>query len=59
MSPDEFTVYKPGVRAGHPAILSRRIGEKAVALRFASGHEVGASTLMTEVPVAERRIFSI
>lgn len=59
VSPDEFTVYKPGVRAGHPAILSRRIGEKAVALRFASGHEVGASTLMTEVPVEERGIFSI
>ena len=59
VSPDEFTVYKPGLRAGRPAILSRHIGEKAVALRFASGHGVGTSTVMTEVPVSDRRVFSI
>lgn len=59
VNPDEFTVYKPAVRGGRPAILGRQIGGKAVALRFAPGHEVGSSTVMTTVPVAERRVFSI
>lgn len=59
VNPDEFTVYKPAVRGGRPAILGRQVGGKAVALRFAPGHEVGSSTVMTTVPVAERRVFSI
>ncbi|WP_426319903.1 phosphoenolpyruvate synthase [Microbacterium sp. E-13] len=59
VSPDEFTVYKPALREGRFAILSRNVGEKAVALRFAPGHEVGASTVMTEVSEDERRVFSI
>ena len=59
VNPDEFTVYKPALRAGRPAILSRQVGEKAVALRFAPAHEVGTSTVMTTVPAADRRVFSI
>jgi pyruvate,water dikinase len=59
VNPDEFTVYKPGLRAGRPAILSRKLGAKAVALRFAPSHEVGSSTTMTVVPDDERRRFSV
>jgi pyruvate,water dikinase len=59
VNPDEFTVFKPALREGRPAILSRQIGEKAVALRFAPGHRVGSSTAMTTVGEDERRVFSI
>lgn len=59
VNPDEFTVFKPAVREGRPAILSRQVGEKAVALRFAPGHRVGSSTVMTTVADEERRVFSI
>lgn len=59
VNPDEFTVYKPALRTGRPAILRRQVGEKAVALRFASGHDVGSSTAMTPVADADRRRFSI
>jgi pyruvate,water dikinase len=59
VNPDEFCVYKPALREGRPAILSRQLGEKAVALRFAPGHAVGSSTTMEDVAAAQQRVFSI
>ncbi len=59
VNPDEFTVYKPALRNGRPAVLRRQLGEKAVALRLASGHDVGSSTAMTPVADLDRRRFSI
>lgn len=59
VNPDEFMVYKPSLRDGRPAILQRQLGEKAVALRFAEGHDVGTSTAMTSVAAEDRRRFSI
>jgi pyruvate,water dikinase len=35
VDPDEFHVHKPGVRAGRPAILRRRLGSKLLRLVFA------------------------
>ncbi|MGB4777633.1 phosphoenolpyruvate synthase [Microbacterium sp.] len=59
VNPDEFYVYKPALRAGRPAILKRQVGEKAVALRYADDVTTGGSTAWTEVPEAERGVFSI
>lgn len=59
VNPDEFVVFKPAVREGRPAILKRELGEKAVALRYADGHQVGGSTVFTDVPVQDRQRFSV
>ena len=34
VNPDEFYVYKRGLSAGHPAILSRRLGTKAIEMIY-------------------------
>ncbi|HMB71925.1 MAG TPA: phosphoenolpyruvate synthase, partial [Gammaproteobacteria bacterium] len=36
VNPDEFYVYKPGLRAGRPAILRRNIGSKATQLVYST-----------------------
>lgn len=59
VNPDEFIVYKPALRAGRPAIIKREVGAKAVAMRFADGTEVGSSTVVDDVPEADRARFSI
>lgn len=59
VNPDEFYVHKPALRAGRPAILKRSIGEKAIAMRYASGVHVGGSTEFTDVDDHERRLFSL
>jgi pyruvate,water dikinase len=59
VNPDEFYVYKPALREGRPAILKRQVGEKAIAMRYTAGVHAGASTEFVNVPVAERRRFSI
>ncbi len=59
VNPDEFLVYKTGLRAGRPAILRRRRGQKATALRFAGESTVDRSTVFEDVPDAERSRFSI
>ncbi|HET6301073.1 phosphoenolpyruvate synthase [Microbacterium sp.] len=59
VNPDEFLVYKPGLRAGRAAILRRRLGQKATALRFAGQHTVEHSTVFEDVPDADRERFSI
>ncbi len=59
VNPDEFYVYKPALRAGRPAILKRQVGEKAIAMRYTAGVNVGGSTAFENVPDAERRRFCI
>ncbi|WP_439565126.1 phosphoenolpyruvate synthase [Microcella sp.] len=59
VNPDEFYVYKPGVRAGRPAILSRSLGEKAVKMIYAGGASTTTSTVFTDVDPADRGRFSI
>ena len=59
VNPDEFYVYKPALRAGRPAILTRQVGEKALAMRYTAGVSVGASTAFEDVPDAERRRFCL
>src|SRR6188768_229330 len=43
VNPDEFYVYKPGIRAGRPAVLRRNIGSKLIKMEFATPAEKAAS----------------
>ncbi len=59
VNPDEFSVYKPGLRAGRPAILSRTLGAKAVKMIYAGGSSMATSTVFTDVDPVERSRFSL
>ena len=59
VNPDEFSVYKPGLRAGRPAILSRTLGAKAVKMVYAGGSSTATSTVFTDVDPADRARFSL
>ncbi|WP_353828965.1 phosphoenolpyruvate synthase [Agromyces sp. SYSU T0242] len=54
VNPDEFSVYKPALRAGRPSILRRSVGDKTVKMVYAAGRGVGTSTVFTDVPPADR-----
>ncbi|WP_146341848.1 phosphoenolpyruvate synthase [Nesterenkonia sp. NBAIMH1] len=59
VNPDEFYVHKPALRTGHQAILSRTLGAKAVAMRYAGGRGTHSSTVFDDVAAADRARFSI
>ncbi|GAA1730672.1 phosphoenolpyruvate synthase [Microcella frigidaquae] len=59
VNPDEFSVYKPGLRVGRPAILSRTLGAKAVKMIYAGGSSMATSTVFTDVDPVERSRFSL
>jgi pyruvate,water dikinase len=58
VNPDEFYVYKPGLRAGRKAVLRRNLGAKAIKMVYA---EPGAKQRVTtiDVPPADRAKFSL
>src|ERR1700753_3889948 len=58
VNPDEFYVYKPGLRAGRKAVLRRNLGGKAIKMVYApAGSAERVQTV--EVPQAERMRFCI
>jgi pyruvate,water dikinase len=59
VNPDEFYVYKPGLRAGRPAILRRTLGSKLIKMTLSEVRQAGRSVRTLDVPVAERNRFSI
>ncbi|MBD0024193.1 phosphoenolpyruvate synthase [Gordonia pseudamarae] len=62
VNPDEFYVYKPAIeegKSGRDAILSRTVGEKAVAMRYAEGTGIDSATRWVDVDADERLRFSI
>ena len=59
VNPDEFYVYKPGLKAGRPAILRRNLGSKHVQMTYAPAAADGHSVVTSEVAEAERLRFSI
>ncbi|MGO1949026.1 MAG: phosphoenolpyruvate synthase [Mycobacteriaceae bacterium] len=62
VNPDEFYVHKPAVkdgRSGKDAILSRTVGEKAVAMRYAEGTGAESATRWEDVDDSDRGQFSI
>ncbi len=59
VNPDEFYVYKPGLRARRPAILKRGLGEKATKMVYTDDRAVGRTTAFVDVAVEERGRFSL
>ncbi len=61
VNPDEFYVYKPGLRAGLPAILRRNLGGKAIKMIYAADGEAtrGRRVDTVDVAAADRARFSI
>lgn len=57
VNPDEFYVYKPGLKAKRPAILKRGLGEKAKKMVYANTG--GKAVEFVPVAEAERRQFSL
>ncbi|HET6756147.1 MAG TPA: phosphoenolpyruvate synthase [Burkholderiales bacterium] len=57
VNPDEFYVYKPALLEKCPAIVRRRLGEKASKMVFSA--DAGHSVKTIEVPGADRGRFSI
>ena len=56
VSPDEWTVFKPTLATGHPAIIGRRLGTKEVRLVYADGSK---ATRSEPTPAAERARFCL
>ena len=59
VNPDEFYVYKPGLKAGRPAILRRNLGSKQLRMTYGLGGSDGHSVVTSEVSAEERLQFSI
>ncbi|MGO1503705.1 MAG: phosphoenolpyruvate synthase [Brachybacterium sp.] len=59
VNPDEFYVYKPGLRAGRPAILKRAVGEKATKMVYTEDTTVGRTTEFIPVDPAEQAVLSL
>ncbi|HPQ94335.1 MAG: phosphoenolpyruvate synthase [Thiothrix sp.] len=59
VNPDEFYVYKPNLSAGRPAILSRRLGGKAIEMVYAGGDAHNRATLTREVEPARTQRFCL
>ena len=56
VTPDEWTVFKPTLVTGHPAIVGRRLGTKEVRLVYAGGSK---STRSEPTPAADRGRFCL
>ena len=48
VNPDEFYLFKPALRAGHPALVSKRLGDKARTMGYAAPQAGGAAGPTTE-----------
>ncbi|WP_375432534.1 phosphoenolpyruvate synthase [uncultured Friedmanniella sp.] len=59
VNPDEFYVYKPGLRARRPAILKRGLGEKATKMIYTDDATVGRTTAFVDVPLPDRAQLSL
>ncbi len=59
VNPDEFQVYKPALRAGRPAVLSRTLGGKAVKMVYTGDTRIGHTIEFTDVDPQDQRHFSL
>jgi len=59
VNPDEFYVYKPNISAKKPAILSKRLGGKAIEMVYAEAESYTKSTIIQDVDEARRRKFCL
>ena len=59
VSPDEFYVFKPSLRAGKSAILRRGLGEKAVKMMYTEDQALGKSIEFVDVKPSDQGRFSV
>ncbi|HMU63532.1 MAG: phosphoenolpyruvate synthase [Nitrosomonas sp.] len=59
VNPDEFYVYKQGLRSGKSAILSRRLGTKLVEMVYENSSKQDTFTVTRDVSVERRQRFSL
>jgi pyruvate, water dikinase len=59
VNPDEWYVWKPGLKAGTPAVLKRGVGGKATKMIFTEDRSVGKTTEFVDVDAADQARFSL
>jgi pyruvate, water dikinase len=59
VNPDEFYVYKPGLREGRRAVLKRGVGDKATKMVYTDDATVGRTTEFVDVDPDQRRRLSL
>ncbi|MDR2165006.1 MAG: phosphoenolpyruvate synthase [Zoogloeaceae bacterium] len=59
VNPDEFYVHKPMLKAGKKAVVRRNLGSKMIRMVFTAEKVAGKSTIIEDVPEADRIRFSI
>ena len=59
VNPDEFYVHKPTLAAGRPSVLRRNRGSKLIKMIFTEAREAGRSVKTIDVPVPDRKLYSI
>jgi pyruvate, water dikinase len=59
VNPDEWYVWKPGLKKGTPAVLKRGVGAKATKMVFTEDRSVGKTTEFVDVAPADRVRFSL
>lgn len=59
VNPDEFYVYKTGLKAGRPAIVRRNLGSKAIKMVYCDDPSLERRVKTVDVDEAERRLFSL
>ena len=59
VNPDEFYVYKRGLKEGRKAIVRRGLGSKAVKMVYTETNQAGRSVKTVDVADGDRRKFSI
>ncbi len=57
VTPDEFYIFKPSLKAGKKAILQKKLGEKALTMTYATDDNSGATTINTETPQDKRKTY--
>lgn len=59
VNPDEFYVYKQGLRSGKSAILSRRLGTKLIEMVYEDSSKHDTFTVTRDVAIERRQRFSL
>ena len=59
VNPDEFYVYKPGLRAGKRSILRKNLGSKAVKMVYSDARDPGKTVATVDVPPEDSMRFSL
>ena len=60
VNPDEFYLFKPSLRDGHRALVTKKLGDKAKTMRYAepTAHDHPVNNIVnTDTPAAQRELF--